>query len=222
MRRIPWIKTRANKKAVLTLFASSNIVVQLIASQTFTAPPWNWTIHSIGLLSISGFIGTLVSFFVGGRLIDLIAVRMAARRSEQPAPEYRLPAMIIPGLIGPLGVLCYGLIIAAQDGWVGAAVGYGMQGFGATAASNIIITYAVDAYRPVSGFALSIVFIIRNVIACLMSTYISLWIEQQGIRKAIGELTGVAYLILSLVLVLYVFGKRIRAWTTTFGPMSKL
>lgn len=58
--------------------------------------------------------------------------------------------MVIPAIIGPMGILCYGLVIAAQDGWVGAAVGYGMQGFGATAASNIIITYAVDAYRPVS------------------------------------------------------------------------
>lgn len=131
-------------------YASSNIVVQLVASQTFTAPPWNWTIHSIGLLSISGFVGTLVSFFVGGRLIDLIAVRMTARRAERPEPEFRLPAMVIPAVVGPMGMLCYGLIIATQDGWAGAAIGYGMVGFGGTAASNIIITYAVDAYRPVS------------------------------------------------------------------------
>lgn len=108
-------------------------MVQLVASQTFTAPPWNWTIHSIGLLSISGFIGAVVSFFVGGRLIDLVAVRMTARRAEHPEPEYRLPALIIPAVVGPMGILCYGLVIAAHDGWVGAAVGYAMQGFGATA-----------------------------------------------------------------------------------------
>lgn len=225
------------------LFIGCNIVVQLIASQTFTAPPWDWTIHSIGLLSISGFVGTVISFFIGGRLIDLIAIRMTARRSEHAEPEYRLPAMIIPAVMGPMGVLCYGLVIAAQVGWVGAAVGYAMQGFGATAGSNIQITYIVDAYKPVSvllgvyrwtkllnanqvwcrqiaGETGAIVFLLRNAIACLFSTYISVWIEQQGIRKAVGELVGVAYIILSLSLALFVWGKQIRAWTMKFGPMS--
>ena len=34
--------------------------------------------------------------------------------------------------------------------WVGAAFGYGMQGFGLTAVANIVITFAVDGYKPVS------------------------------------------------------------------------
>lgn len=59
--------------------------------------------------------------------------------------------MLIPAVIGPMGLLTYGIVIAAKDSWAGAAVGYGMEGFGATAAANIIITYAVDAYRPVSS-----------------------------------------------------------------------
>lgn len=63
--------------------------------------------------------------------------------------------MIIPAVVGPMGLLTYGLVIAAHDGWGGAAVGYGMEGFGATAAANIVITYAVDAYRPVSEARLS-------------------------------------------------------------------
>lgn len=125
-------------------------MVQLVASQTFTAPPWNWTIHSIGLLSISGFVGAVISFFIGGRLIDLIAVRMTARRSEHPEPEYRLPALVIPAVIGPMGMLLFGLIIAAQKGWVGAAVGYAGQGFAATAGSNVVLVYLLDGYRPVS------------------------------------------------------------------------
>lgn len=125
-------------------------MVQIVASQTFTAPPWNWDIHELGLLGISGFVGSVVSFFVGGRLIDLIATRMTASRGENPQPEYRLPAMIIPAVVGPMGMLVYGLVIAAHGSWGGAAVGYGMEGFGATAAANVIITYAVDAYRPVS------------------------------------------------------------------------
>lgn len=178
---------------------------------------------------------------------------MTARHGDRAEPEYRLPAMIIPAVIGPMGLLTFGLVIAAQKSWAGAAVGYGMEGFGATAAANIIITYAVDAYRPVSpsgclriaillfflffarveadsvvrasllpkiaGETIVIVFIIRNVIACLISTYISKWFGSQGLRDAFGELVGVAYIILSLSLVLFVFGRKIRRFTTKFGPM---
>ena len=58
--------------------------------------------------------------------------------------------MLIPAVIGPMGVLIFGLVIAKGRSWGGAAVGYGMEGFGATAAANIAVTYCVDAYRPVS------------------------------------------------------------------------
>ncbi|KAH8891157.1 hypothetical protein GQ53DRAFT_823794 [Thozetella sp. PMI_491] len=132
------------------LFVGCNIAVQITASQTFTGPPWLWTIHSLGLLSLSGFIGAVLSFFIGGRLIDFIATKMTAAHGQHAEPEFRLPAMIIPALIGPMGLLTIGLVIASKSSWAGAAVGYGMEGFGATAAANIIITYAVDAYRPAS------------------------------------------------------------------------
>ena len=61
--------------------------------------------------------------------------------------------MIIPAVIGPMGLLTFGLVIAYGKPWAGAAIGYGMQGFGATAAANIAVTYAVDSYRPVSTLA---------------------------------------------------------------------
>lgn len=67
-----------------------------------------------------------------------------------------------------------------------------------------------------------IVFVIRNVMACLIATYIAVWIEQQGQRRAFGELVGVAYIILSLCLVLFIFGRKIRGFTMRFGPMAKV
>jgi hypothetical protein len=57
-----------------------------------------------------------------------------------------------------MGILIYGLTVAAKTHWVGPAFGYGMQGFGLTACSNIIATYAVDSchgVRPSSGVAIA-------------------------------------------------------------------
>lgn len=49
-----------------------------------------------------------------------------------------------------MGVLTFGMIIANKKSYWGAAVGFAMLGFGLTAASNVVVTYAVDGYRPVS------------------------------------------------------------------------
>lgn len=75
--------------------------------------------------------------------------------------------------------------------------------------------------EQIAGETIVIVFIIRNVIACLISTYITKWIEGQGIKNAFGELVGVAYIILSFSLLLFIFGKKIRKVTSKFGPMAK-
>ncbi|KAL1594441.1 hypothetical protein SLS60_010201 [Paraconiothyrium brasiliense] len=199
-----------------------NIALQITSTQTFTAAPYHWKVHSLGLLSLSGLVGAVISFVFGGWLIDFIATRLTARNAEHVEPEYRLPAMIIPAIIGPMGVLTFGLVISNGKSWAGAAVGYGMEGFGATAASNIVVTYAVDAYRPIAGETIAIVFVIRNVIACLISTYITKWFQSQGLQNAYGELVGVAYAILSLSLVMYIVGRRIRRFTSSFGPMANI
>ncbi|KAJ5728927.1 uncharacterized protein N7483_003435 [Penicillium malachiteum] len=201
------------------LFIGCNIAIQLTSSQTFTAAPYSWQLHEVGLLSLSGFVGSLLSFFFGGWLIDWIAT--TKRHGEPVEPEHRLPAMIIPAVIGPMGLLTFGLVIATGKSWAGAAVGYGMQGFGATAAANIAVTYAVDAYRMIAGETIVIVFVLRNVIVSLISTYISKWFESQGLKKAYGELVGVAYIILSFTLIMYFVGHRLRRFTLAYGPMTK-
>jgi MFS family permease len=101
-------------------------------------------------MSTAGFVGAVISFFIGGRLIDFIANRSTSRKGGIAEPEYRLPAMIFPAIIGPMGVLTYGMIIADKKNFWGAIVGFAMLGFALTAASNVVVTYAVDAYRPVS------------------------------------------------------------------------
>lgn len=65
-----------------------------------------------------------------------------------------------------------------------------------------------------------IVFIIRNVIVCLISTYISKWFQSQGIKKAFGQLVAVAYIVLLLTLIMYFLGARLRRFTSTYGPMT--
>lgn len=122
------------------------IVVQLMSSRTFTQPPYNWELGELGLLSLAGFIGSILAFYVSGCLIDIISTRSTARYRK---PEYRLPAIVIPGVVGPAGILIFGLCIANKTHWIGPAVGNALQAFSVAAISNVAVTYSLDSYKPV-------------------------------------------------------------------------
>ncbi|KAL3489207.1 major facilitator superfamily domain-containing protein [Aspergillus germanicus] len=197
-----------------------NIVVQLTSSRTFTAPPYNWSAGSLGLLSLAGFIGSVLAFYLGGRLIDIISTRYTNRYGER-LPEYRLPAIIIPGVIGPGGILVFGLCIANQTHWIGPAVGYAMQAFGVAAISNVAVTYCLDCYKPLTGEALVIIFVIRNTIGMLLSLYAADWIAQQGEAAVFGEMTAIQVASILVAIPLFFWGGPLRAWTSRYGPMKR-
>ncbi|CEL03562.1 hypothetical protein ASPCAL04715 [Aspergillus calidoustus] len=197
-----------------------NIVVQLTASRTFTAPPYNWPAGSLGLLSLAGFIGSVLAFYLGGRLIDIISTRYTNRYGQR-LPEYRLPAIIIPGVIGPGGILVFGLCIANQTHWIGAAVGYAMQAFGVAAISNVAVTYCLDCYKPLTGEALVIIFVVRNTIGMLLSLYAADWITRQGEAAVFGEMTAIQVTSILVAIPLFVWGAPLRAWTARYGPMKR-
>jgi MFS family permease len=98
---------------------------------------------------MAGFIGSVLAFYLGGRLIDIISTRSTTRNEGVRKPEYRLPALVIPGVIGPVGILIFGLCIAHQTHWIGPAIGNSTPAFGVAAISNVAVTYSLDSYKPV-------------------------------------------------------------------------
>ncbi|KAJ5280698.1 major facilitator superfamily domain-containing protein [Penicillium angulare] len=198
-----------------------NIVVQLTSSRTFLQPPYNWELGDLGLLSLSGFIGCLLAFYLGGRLIDIISNRSTIKHGGVRMPEYRLPAIIIPGTVGPAGILIFGLCVAHKTHWIGPAVGYAMQAFGVAAISNVAVTYSLDSYKPVTGEALVIIFVIRNTIGMLLSLYAADWIERQGPAPVFGEMTAIQVVSILFAIPLYFWGSSLRSFTSRYGPMKR-
>ncbi|KAJ6090308.1 hypothetical protein N7486_009123 [Penicillium sp. IBT 16267x] len=198
-----------------------NVVVQLTSSRTFLKPPYNWELGDLGLLSLAGFIGCVLAFYAGGRLIDIISNRSTKKHGGVRMPEYRLPAIVIPGTIGPAGILIFGLCVAQKTHWIGPAVGYAMQAFGVAAISNVAVTYSLDSYKPVTGEALVIIFVIRNTIGMLLSLYAADWIEKQGTAAVFGEMTAIQVVSVLFAIPLYFWGRSLRAFTSSYGPMKR-
>lgn len=199
-----------------------NIVVQLTSSRTFPLAPYFFQLHSVGLLALSGLTGAVIAVFFGGKLIDVVANYMTARAHGRREPEYRLPSIIIPGIIGPFGILIFGLCVMHKTHWIGPAFGYGMQGFGLTAVSNVMVTYAVDSYLSLAGEVLVVVFVIRGVSGCLLSLYAFNWIQAAGIANAFGQMVAVQYFLILFVIPFAIWGKKIRIMTASYGPLKKL
>lgn len=118
---------------------------------TFGTPPYNWKPQFIGFLSFAGWLGSLSAFYIAGKLVDYSSARLT-KVDEERRPEYRLPPLIIPAVISPVGLIIFGVCIEKKTTWVGPAFGYAMQSFGLTAVSNIAITYAVDSFKSVSCY----------------------------------------------------------------------
>lgn len=168
---------------LIGIFVGWTILVQVEASQVFVNPPYNWKTGSVGLFSISAWVGAVSSFYVGGRLIDLIGNNRRNDRDSRPSPQKRLVALVIPAVLSPVGLIIFGQCISHKTHWIGPAFGFGLHSFGLTATSNIAITYAVDCYSNFAGEALVSVFVIRNVIAVVCSFYSASWIQMSGLQS---------------------------------------
>ncbi|KXL43707.1 hypothetical protein M433DRAFT_139156 [Acidomyces richmondensis BFW] len=208
---------------LLGLFVGWTIVIQVTAAQIFAKPPYHWKISSVGLFSLSGLVGVILSFYFGGKLIDVIANR--ARRQEhilKPKPEKRLIALIIPALIAPIGLIIYGQCLSHKTAWIGPAVGYAMHSFGFTAVSNIAITYAVDCYQNFAGEALVTVFVVRNLIGVMCSFYSNVWIQQDGLQSVTGTMAGLEWALMAISLPFYFYSSQVLSFTGMYGPQKRL
>jgi hypothetical protein len=78
------------------------------------------------------------------KLIDIISNRVASDHHGVREPEYGLFAFIIPAIIGPMGILLFGLTITEHRPWIEPAIGYAMDAFGLISMVNVLVTYAVN------------------------------------------------------------------------------
>lgn len=101
------------------------IIIMISSGSTFSRPPYGWDTQIIGIFSMSGFVGALAAYFAAGNLIDHVSNRLTKPGTER-RPEYRLPLIVIPAVIGPMGLVVSGACVAHRLTWVGAAFGYGM------------------------------------------------------------------------------------------------
>ncbi|CAK7218015.1 hypothetical protein SEUCBS140593_003400 [Sporothrix eucalyptigena] len=191
------------------------VAVNDLNSFVYQVAPYNFTAAINGLINIPSLIGNLFGCFTSGYLLDRFAEWRARRNDGIFVPESRLPLVVIPGVLVPVGTLLFGFAAEEKMHWAVGYVGYGLVAIGLSATANIAMIYVMDSYYPVAAEALLLVNGFKNVVAFGFLHGIVTWVGESGYEAAFGTLAGLYIAIIGLAIPLYYFGARIRRHTSS-------
>ena len=144
----------------LSWFALLNGTVSIFLSSA----PYDFAASIVGLTYVAQLIGLYISVPLGGKLGDLLTIYLARRNKGVMEPEFRLWLFTIPLIVGPVGLIVWGVGYAHQIHWIGLLFGMGFSGLVSGLSGTLCCTYVVDSYRELSGECLITMVLIRNTV----------------------------------------------------------
>ncbi|KAI5968904.1 hypothetical protein KGF57_000019 [Candida theae] len=183
-------------------------------SEIFSAPPYNFSIDSVGLMTLGLFVGNVIGMFYGGPFVDWFAIKMAKRNNGILEPEHRLHTMLLPTILNAGGILAYGLGAYYGSHWaILVVVGLGLMGFAMSSSGGICLVYAVECYDKLASESLVLILFIRNMIGMGFSFAISPWIAAQGMLKTTFTMFALSVVVNGSYIFMVWKGKDIRRWS---------
>ncbi|RAH61573.1 MFS transporter [Aspergillus piperis CBS 112811] len=192
------------------------VSISTLSANIFSPPPYNFSSAALGLWTLGSFVGILVVWPIAGPLTDALSAYLRKRNNGVHKPEHRVPALIIPFVITPLGLVIFGYTVSRHMQYVIPAVGSAMSAAGLTLVPSVMLSYVVDSYPDTSGEALVLVNASKNVVAFGLSKGSVDWMTTQGVDKMFYEFAAVQWAVLALGLPLYFFGPWIRKRTSKY------
>ncbi|CAL5866341.1 uncharacterized protein PFLUO_LOCUS549 [Penicillium psychrofluorescens] len=189
------------------------VIISTLAPQIFSPPPYLFSSADLGLFTLSSFVGIIIAWPIAGPLTDMLSRWLRKRNGNFHKPEHRLPALLFPFVVCPIGLVVFGYTVAQQQNYVRPAVGQAITAASLTLVPSVMLSYVVDSYPRISGEALVLVNASKNVVAFGLSKGAYSWMAKEGIAKMFYEMAGIQWAVIFLALPLYIFGPRVRAKT---------
>lgn len=101
------------------------VVLGGVLAQIFTAPPYNFSVSAVGLVSISPLIAALLSF-VAGPANDMAVKQLARWNKGIYEPEFRLSLNVLTLILGVIGFFGFGATLQNGAPWAGPVFLYGL------------------------------------------------------------------------------------------------
>ncbi|KAJ5791723.1 uncharacterized protein N7518_008734 [Penicillium psychrosexuale] len=178
-------------------------------------PPYNFDAIGVGLMNVAPFVGALLGFPFGGHLSDKSILWLSKRNGGIYEPEMRLWLALPLAIIGPAGILMFGLGLAYGVHWALLAVGFGFFGFTLASISGITLSYLMDCYQDIISDALVGVIFMRNIFSVVVLFALTPWVDGMGLRDLHILLAVIALVVLLIPVPLLVWGKKARFATAS-------
>ncbi|KAI1506162.1 major facilitator superfamily domain-containing protein [Biscogniauxia marginata] len=199
---------------VITTFGINIGLSALTYSYTFpiliVSPPYNWGVTSSGLFTIAAVIGYgLAVPFASSS--DRLAAYFTKRNNGIREAEMRLGVILPAMLIGPAGIVLYGLTADRGLHWVWFFVGAAMSYWGAYFYFCFSLAYAVDSYNSNTSEMLIAMNLGKQAISFGLGLKVLTWVTEKGYAVVMSGIFGGILLANNLFLIVFmVWGKPIR------------
>lgn len=179
------------------------------ASLIFTSY-YGFSAAQVGLVYISPIVGTIILSLFSGWFADYVKVKLAQRAGGVSEAEHRLWAIVPFLIVGPAGLILWGVGSSHGLPWIGPAIGMGMIGGAGTLGCSVPCNYAIDSYRELSGHGMVGVIFIRNMMSFAIGYGITPWINGMGIQNTFITACFIAIACICTFLIMVVWGKKWR------------
>ncbi|KAI2634830.1 MFS general substrate transporter [Hypomontagnella submonticulosa] len=198
-----------------TIIGLGALAFNFVFPMKIMAPPYNWPESSSGVQSLGALLGFLIALpFTSSS--DRLAGYLTRRNNGIREAEMRLGVMLPGMIIGPAGLVVYGLTAELNLHWIGYFFGSGMASFGGYFYYCFTLAYAVDSYNSNTSEMLIAINVGKQAVSFGLSFGVLDWVTQRGYAAIIAGAFGGVFLANNLMLIVFMlWGKRIRRFMST-------
>jgi MFS family permease len=186
-----------------------------VEDDDWSSAPWSYGDVGVGLMNLPCLIGAVLGCFYGGYFSDLFMIWMAKRNGGIREAEHRLWFLFPLAIIGPLGMLLFGIGTGQGWAWPAPYVGLGLIGFGWGCTGDLSMAYLMDAYPEMVLEGMVGVSVINNSIACILTFTASMWLDSQGVQNTFIVIAALDFVFVMTTVPMMIWGKSCRRWTKT-------
>ncbi|SCU96974.1 LANO_0E14862g1_1 [Lachancea nothofagi CBS 11611] len=179
----------------------------------FYDAPWNYSDYAVAIMNVPTLIGAVIGCIYAGIISDYFVLWMARRNNGILEAEYRLYFSFATGIIGPAGLLMFGIGAARELPWQVIYVGLGFIGFSWGCSGDIAMAYLMDCYPDMILEGMVCTAIINNSISCIFTFVCSDWLDASGTENTYIALAIINLGITLFAVPMYIWGKKIRIGT---------
>lgn len=183
----------------------------------FLTPLYDFGPLQIGYFYFTPCVAVLLGEVTGHWLHDWNARRYVRAHKGHFEPEVRLRVLFfsLPFMVAGLALIGQAL----EDAWhyMALSVAWGLYVYGIMITTVGLSAYCLDSYPEASGEVSAHLNNSRTLGGFVISYFQVTWADAQGTKASFGVQAGICAAAFAIVIVLLVFGKRMRVWA---GPLN--